>query len=110
MSYSETIKLCFARVVPSSYLSDRYVERFNISGYEMKSTEFHNYFINANCGSLGGTHKDFFHDSFPIEEYDNKIKEIYTKAKKLGFETDKNYDFSELQNLSKSLRKSISPK
>ena len=110
MNYSEKIELRFARVVPSSYLSDRYVETFKISGYEMKSSEFHKYFINASCGSLGGTHKDIFHDSFPIEEYDKKINEIYTKAKNLGFETDKHYNFSELQNLSTSLRKPISPK
>ena len=105
-----SIKLCFARIVPASYLSDRYVVTFKISGYEMKSNDFHKYFINARTGSFGGTHKDVFHDSFPIEDYDKKMNEIYDKAKSLGFKTEKSYDFFELQNLSKSLRKKVQPK
>lgn len=106
----DPIELCFARIVPASYASDKYVETLKMSGYDMKNGEVHKYFLSVTSGSFGGTHKVIFHGSFPIEEYDTKINEIYTNAKKIGFDTEKNYNFSELQTLSKSLRKSMSPK
>ena len=42
-----SIDLCFARIVPANYASDKYVETLKMSGYDMNNGGVHKYFLSV---------------------------------------------------------------
>lgn len=101
LNYSP-VKFCFAKTEQPSFSADAHVKTFFIEGHEVQNN---NFFVEAKSGSFGGNQRVISQASFPIQDLELKINEIYETAKKLGFKTDKTYTFTELRELSKTIRK-----